>query len=133
MKKGRIAILLLLGIMLVSGFACTGDGESTLTPTATPSSIRIESTCVRVIDGDTIEVLINGETYKVRYIGIDTPEMNDPRPDILALAEEATLVNKNLVDGKVVELEMALRKSRTDWASITLSSTNSALNAMARQ
>jgi len=60
---------------------------------------------VRVIDGDTIEVLINGEMYKVRYSGIDTPEMNDPRPDIQAVAEEATLVNRSLVEGKAVELE----------------------------
>lgn len=67
---------------------------------------------MRVIDGDTIEVLINGGTYKVRYIGIDTPEVNDPRPDVQALAAEATLVNRNLVDGKVVELEKDM--SETD-------------------
>jgi hypothetical protein len=60
---------------------------------------------VRVIDGDTIEVLINGEKYTVRYIGIDTPEMNDPRPDIQAVAEEATLMNRNLTEGKAIELE----------------------------
>ena len=71
----------------------------------TPSTSLTEATCIRVIDGDTIEVLIDGAEYKVRYIGIDTPEMNDSRPDVRALAEEATLVNKNLVDGKVVELE----------------------------
>lgn len=34
MKKARIAIVLLLGILLVSGFACDGDGEPT--PTSTP-------------------------------------------------------------------------------------------------
>jgi micrococcal nuclease len=72
---------------------------------STLSDIRTEATCIRVIDGDTIEVRIDGDKYKVRYIGIDTPEMNDSRPDIRALADEATLVNKNLVDGKVVELE----------------------------
>ena len=77
----------------------------TFTPTGIPGAIRVETTCVRVIDGDTIEVLINGVSYKVRYIGIDTPEMNDPRPAVQALAEEATMVNGNLVDGKVVELE----------------------------
>lgn len=50
-------------------------------------------------------MLIDGGTYRVRYIGIDTPEMNDPRPDIRALAEEATVTNENLVEGQVVELE----------------------------
>jgi len=31
----------------------------------------------KVIDGDTIEVQIEGQTYRVRYIGIDTPERGD--------------------------------------------------------
>ncbi len=74
-------------------------------PTATPSAVRTEATCVRVIDGDTIEVLVDSRTYKVRYIGIDTPEMDDTRPDILALAAEATEVNRDLVEGQVVDLE----------------------------
>lgn len=119
----RIAVILLLGILLISGFACDGDGEPTptpslmptptptphptptFTPTGTPGAIRVEANCVQVIDGDTIDVLINGQTYRVRYIGINTLEMNDPRPDIRALAEEATLMNRNLVEGEVVELE----------------------------
>jgi len=69
-----------------------------------PSATRIEAMCVRVIDGDTIEVLIDGGAHRVRYIGIDTPEMSDPRPDVQALAEEATLVNRDLVEGKLLEL-----------------------------
>lgn len=64
-----------------------------------------EASVVRVVDGDTIEVVIRGEAYRVRYIGIDTPEMDDPLPDLRALAEEATLANRSLVEGKVVELE----------------------------
>ena len=33
---------------------------------------------VNVVDGDTIDVLIGGAEYRVRYIGIDTPETVDP-------------------------------------------------------
>ena len=35
-----------------------------------------------VIDGDTIEVNLNGKLEKVRYLMVDTPEMeaNDPKP-----------------------------------------------------
>ena len=32
----------------------------------------------RVIDGDTIDVLLNGETERIRFIGIDTPERGEP-------------------------------------------------------
>jgi micrococcal nuclease len=59
----------------------------------------------RVIDGDTIEVNINGIIYKVRYIGIDTPELDDERPEFCALAQEAAKLNRQLVEEKAVRLE----------------------------
>jgi micrococcal nuclease len=66
----------------------------------TASSPQVtEATVVRVIDGDTIEVDIEGKLYTVRYIGIDTPEVGRPG------AEEATAFNAQLVSGKTVYLE----------------------------
>jgi micrococcal nuclease len=65
-----------------------------------------------VIDGDTIEVNIAGTIYKVRYLGIDTPELNDKRPEFCALAQEATRCNRQLVEGKIVRLEKDI--SETD-------------------
>ncbi|MBA7563245.1 MAG: hypothetical protein GH159_01890 [Dehalococcoidia bacterium] len=59
----------------------------------------------RVIDGDTIEVDIAGTLYRVRYIGIDTPELDDKRPEFCALAQEATLYNRQLVEGQDIRLE----------------------------
>ncbi|MBI2860303.1 MAG: thermonuclease family protein [Chloroflexi bacterium] len=53
----------------------------------------------RAIDGDTI-VLANGQ--RVRYIGIDTPEMR-PAPE--AYARQAWEANRRLVEGKRVRLE----------------------------
>jgi len=64
-----------------------------------------EAKVIRVIDGDTIDVEIQGKSYRVRYIGIDTPEtvhsVIPPQP----LGAEATARNKELVDGKTVRLE----------------------------
>lgn len=57
----------------------------------------------RVIDGDTIEI---EDGSKVRYIGIDTPEMSqkkDQKDD--CFAREATQKNRDLVEGKYVRLE----------------------------
>lgn len=56
----------------------------------------------RVIDGDTIE--IEGG-IKVRYIGIDTPETVDPRTSVQCFGKEASSKNRELVDGKTVQLE----------------------------
>ena len=50
----------------------------------------------RVVDGDTI--IIEGN-YRVRYIGIDTPEMGE------AFGLEAWQANRELVEDKVVYLE----------------------------
>jgi len=57
---------------------------------------------VYVYDGDTVK-LANGE--KVRYIGIDTPEMNYKNPPAEYLAQEAKEFNRRLVYGKTVHLE----------------------------
>jgi micrococcal nuclease len=55
----------------------------------------------RVIDGDTIE-LEGGE--RVRYLGIDTPETVHPDKPVECYGPEATARNRELVEGKAVEL-----------------------------
>jgi micrococcal nuclease len=64
-----------------------------------------EASVTRVIDGDTIEVEIEGESYKVRYIGIDTPELHHPTKPVEYYAQEAYEKNRELVEGKTVFLE----------------------------
>ena len=65
-------------------------------PKIPPSQVFAD--VVDVIDGDTIEVEIDGVTERVRYIGIDTPEIGQ------RCAEEATEANRRLVSGKRIML-----------------------------
>ncbi len=60
-----------------------------------PDTARV----TQVIDGDTIT--IEGG-YRVRYIGIDTPEIH---PELEAYGMEALEANRRLVEGKEVRLE----------------------------
>lgn len=60
---------------------------------------------MRIIDGDTIEVSVEGQLYTVRYIGIDTPETKHPERPVEWMGQEATAKNKELVGGKIVGLE----------------------------
>ena len=60
-----------------------------------PTTARV----TQVIDGDTIA--IQGG-YRVRYIGIDTPEVH---PKLEAFGMEAWQANRKLVEGKKVRLE----------------------------
>ena len=58
----------------------------------------------KVIDGDTIEVLKDGSKFRVRYLGINTPEIThtDKPNDCYAL--EAKKFNENFVLNKYVKL-----------------------------
>jgi micrococcal nuclease len=58
-----------------------------------------------VVDGDTIEVEMDGRRHTVRYIGIDTPEVADPRRPVMCYGEEASRRNRQLVEGRTVLLE----------------------------
>jgi micrococcal nuclease len=67
-----------------------------------PDSARV----TQVIDGDTI-IIADGS--RVRYIGIDTPELH-PAPEAFGI--EAWQVNRELVEDKLVRLERDV--SQTD-------------------
>jgi endonuclease YncB( thermonuclease family) len=56
---------------------------------------------VRVIDGDSIVVIINNREYEVRYIGINTPEYDGA---MVEKAEEATRINRELAKDRYVLL-----------------------------
>ncbi len=59
----------------------------------------------RVIDGDTIEVEREGEIYKVRMIGIDTPETVHPNKPVEYFGIEASKKLKELIENKDVILK----------------------------
>jgi micrococcal nuclease len=76
-----------------------------LAPTITPPPGLTQAKVRRVVDGDTIEVDIQGKFYTVRYIGIDTPETVHPNRPVECFGKEASRRNRQLVAGKVVGLE----------------------------
>jgi micrococcal nuclease len=85
----------------------TPTARATATVTATPRPTRVlESAEVfEVIDGDTIGVRINGQAYRVRYIGIDTPEIVHPGIPVEPYGPEAAEANRRMVLGQQVMLE----------------------------
>jgi len=81
----------------------------TLTSCSNPGASNDQYTSVvkRVIDGDTI-LLWNGE--RVRYIGIDTPELHHRSKPVEYLAKEAKEFNERLVGAKTVRLEFDVER-----------------------
>lgn len=73
----------------------------TETPVITNKTLYTVS---RVIDGDTIEVTIDGKVEQLRLIGMDTPETLDPRKPVQCFGKEASAKAKELLLNKKVEL-----------------------------
>jgi micrococcal nuclease len=115
------SLLLFATIFLLVSIACSGvESSPPATPiptspavsTATPTQESrptqpsegpgqpggLESvTVASVVDGDTVEL---SDGRRVRYIGVNTPERNQP------YYPEASETNRQLVEGKTVQLEL---------------------------
>ena len=96
-SKSLLVSVLLIGIGIGLGLAL-GHG---LWHSDKPNSGLYEQASVAgVIDGDTVEL---ADGRHVRYLGIDTPEIGD------YYAEEATARNRELVEGRTIELQRGSR------------------------
>ena len=60
----------------------------------------------RVVDGDTVRVLIDGQDTPVRLIGIDTPETVAPNRPVECAGPEASVYAEQLMAGGRVYLEL---------------------------
>lgn len=96
-----LLILVLIGLVVfVWDKAISPSPAGRARRKATKPAAGTESAyCVRAIDGDTIEVVLDGNVERVRYIGMDTPEIGEPG------YESAKAENRKLVEGKMVTLE----------------------------
>jgi micrococcal nuclease len=71
-------------------------------------------TVTKVIDGDTIDVDIDGATERLRLIGIDTPEVVDPRKPVECFGQEASKKALELLLNKKVRLEPDITQENRD-------------------
>ena len=72
-----LVLLALAVVLLVRG--CDDGGRRAAARRPSARRTRRSAEVVRVVDGDTIEVRLDGSEEDVRYIGIDTPETVDAR------------------------------------------------------
>jgi micrococcal nuclease len=91
---------LVVGVVVLCGCASAG-------PAAPPATVvAANATVTATVDGDTIEVRIDGRRETVRLIGIDTPETRDPWRPVMCFGPEATaFVAATVPVGTAVRLE----------------------------
>jgi micrococcal nuclease len=58
-----------------------------------------------VLDGDTLVANVAGREVAIRLIGIDTPEVVDPRKPVQCYGEEASSYAKSLLRGQKIYIE----------------------------
>lgn len=94
MQRWRLIFYAALLAVLAACAPAVGEvGQAEVTAPAGETAVVLN-----VIDGDTIEVDLGGREYRLRYIGVDTPERDEP------YYAEATAVNRQLVAGQSVIL-----------------------------
>jgi micrococcal nuclease len=97
----RVRLLGFLVVLAVAVYTATaGDDSGGSLEDGQKSVGRV----VRVVDGDTIHVKVDGRDETVRYIGVDTPESVKPGAPVECFAKRASAFNHRFVDGEKVRL-----------------------------
>ena len=101
MRVTKKVVLWTAGILLVPALAIIGWSYAALSDDG-----RDTASVLRVIDGDTIDVDLDGEETRVRLLNIDTPETKHPDEAVQCLGPEASdFLEELLPTGTEVQLE----------------------------
>ena len=104
-RAGRRALVL---VGLLGGIAAVAWAQDAPRPRSLPAAV------VRVVSGDSINVFVNGEVERVRYIGVTSPdpgegtELGDPQ------GREALQFNRGLLNLMNVRLELDAQERDPD-------------------
>lgn len=94
-SRGSVVLLVLAALVLLRPWEELGREEAPVSAWAYVS---------RVVDGDTVEVQLDGEEEDVRYIGVDTPETVKPDTPVQCFGPQASSFNHGLVEQRRVRL-----------------------------
>ena len=104
MSLKRLAARGVFSLLLLS-FCFLGTSGSSRVPSLRAINDSDSGVVVAVYDGDTIKVQFSDSTFKrIRLIGVDTPELGDPREDVAFYAHLAKRFAFFYLYGKTVRL-----------------------------
>jgi len=90
-------------------------GQQTAVPSGIPTDAQ-KAQLKKIVDGDTIDVILNAtKSSTVRLIGINTPEVVDPRRPVQCFGKEASQKAKDLMKkGDIVYLKGDVTQADVD-------------------
>lgn len=86
------------------------DTVKTIPQDSQPGLYRV----IAFADGDTIEVDMNGVRESIRFIGVDTPETQDPRTSVQCFGKVASEYTKSLIGKNRVRLSADSNNTNRD-------------------
>jgi micrococcal nuclease len=112
----RRGCILMVGLVAVLPVVLAGQPQPPLIPK--PDASQPAYKVIRVIDGDTVVIDLDGKQTSVRFIGVDTPETVHPSKPVEFFGKEASNFTKTLLTGQSVYLQYD--QDRTDKYGRTL-------------
>ena len=103
MSRKRIVSIIITFVLIIAGGylgLSDNDVEKILSVIDTSGNYRV----VKVDDGDTITVDMNGQDQTIRLIGVDTPETHHPSKPVQCFGQAATEFTRSLLEGEQVSL-----------------------------
>jgi micrococcal nuclease len=101
-SKGSAVLLVLAALVLLRPWEQLRFGDE---PAASATAY-----VMRAVDGDTIEVRLDGRAEDVRYIGVDTPETVKPDTPVQCFGPQASRFNHALVEHRQVRLVFGVER-----------------------
>jgi micrococcal nuclease len=95
--------LLLVAVALIVVRPWEGGGDAELPAAGTAQVIR-------AVDGDTIEVRLDGDREDVRLIGVDTPETVKPGTPVQCFGPRASAFTHRVADGRTARLRLGVER-----------------------
>lgn len=106
-KRHKRKLLGLLVSLLLGGFLFIAQNQGWLPDSATTIPSENQPGLYQVVDfadGDTIVVNMNGVRETIRFIGVDTPETQDPRTSVQCFGKVASEFTKSFIGNHRVRL-----------------------------
>lgn len=104
-RTAFVFFVLILSFSIMNGCSILLD-EPAQAPEDPAHPERIPAFVERVVDGDTINITVEGKEETVRLLLIDTPETKHPTKPVQPFGPEASQYTKDHLEGKNIELEL---------------------------
>ena len=114
-KYRTIISLIIIGIVVVVAIVLPSlNPQNDSDPSRSPDPPVGMYQVARVVDGDTFAVRVGSEEQAVRLIGVDTPEVVDPRKPVQCFGQEASAKMKAMLHNQNVKLEVDPSQDNAD-------------------